>query len=443
MNTSLTHEKTLLHLTYGAWCSLALFLFISISLTALFHVLILIPGLYYTYFWIKNKSLIISTPNFIEDEKNLQGDATPYRPDKIPQSCWALLVLVFFVSLSIVANGQNIGELTRIFNTKYLLMGILAIAPTYHLIHSSYFSLKKKKILLSLFLLTATVAHIVGLLALITHYNYLRIEPSCSLTQNCGMYGSSMSYAHSTQLLALLLLGGLIFHKHFQHLLGKKLLIFITLITLVGFYFALSRGALLGFLLAFPLLFWYKTKKTILGLYGITLSAIVTILTLIYFDQHPKILLRYTTEFNNVNNTIRLAQYKAAYYAFKENPILGFGFRNFSRNSLQLKKKYQIKDSFHFRGNAHNNYLEILAGCGLLGLLSLICFQVFWLLEIFRSTNFLISLFLPPYVSFFVSGLFQNNITDGENMFFFMAIYALFQATELIRKNRKRASISP
>ena len=436
---SLTHEKNLLHLTYGAWCSLAFFLFISISLTALFHVLILIPGLYYTYFWIKNKGLTAPTSNSIKDKKDRPSkkmDGPLHEKDKIPRSCWGLLALVFFASLSIVANREDISELARILNTKYFLMGILAIAPTYHLINSPYFSKKKKKILLFLFLLTATLAHIVGLVSMAIGYNYLRMKDACSLSQNCGMYGSSMSYAHSAQLLGLILLGGLIFYKRFQDLIGKKVLIFITVITLLGFYLALSRGALLGFLLAFPLLFWNKTKKLIFGFYGIVLTLIVTLLALIYFDQHPKFLFRYTTEFNNSNNTIRLAQYKVAYYAFKENPILGFGFRNFSRNGLQLKRKYQIKDPSNFKGNAHNNYLEILAGCGLLGLLALMCFQVFWLVEILQSTGFLISLFLPLYVGFSISGLFQNNITDGENMFFFMALYALFQAIELMRKRR-------
>ena len=416
--TSSTYDCKLVPLTYIAWCVLTVFLSISQGPNALFHILILIPGLYYTFRWFKENG------------------------QKVPQSAWGLLTFVFLVIISVLINNQeNSPGLYPILGTLYFMGGIFAIAPTYQLFTSPYFTQRKKKRPFLLFFVSTTIAHLIGFGALFTNYSYFK-EITCSTTRACGMHIETIAYAHCTQLLALLSWGLLINYKKINHLIGKHMLIISAVLSTIGLYFAESRGALLGLILALPLLFWKQGKKYILPLYGLGLAIIAAIILMIYLDYRPKFLGHYVTEFENKgSNMSRIYKYQAAYHGFKENPVWGLGFRTFKFYAHSLQKKYNIPDAPDYIGNAHNNYLEILFGCGIIGFLAFLAFQIFWLIEIFQSSSILISLFLPAYVAFSVSGIFLSTVESPEYMFFFMALYTLFQVMRLsiIEKNKPSA----
>ena len=401
----LVYDRIFNPLTYIAWCMLAIFLFTYQGLNALFHLLILLPGLYYTFCWLK------------------------YNQKEVPKSAWSLLAFILLVSISVIINRK----IRPIGGTLYFLGGILAIAPTCQMFTSSFFTNKKRNGLLLLFFICTTIAHLVSFGALFTDFNYFK-EITCSATRACGMSVETIAYAHFSQLLALLSWGVLINYKNVSHFINKNILIISGILSTVALYLAQSRGALLGFVMAVPLLFWKQGKKYILPLYGLSLAIIATIILMISLDYRPQFLGHYATKFENEgSNMSRIRKYQMAYYTFKENPAWGIGYRTFKIYAAGLRERYNIPNTRDLIGNVHNSYLEILVGCGIIGFLAFIVFKLFWLIEILQSSSLLISLFLPIYAAFTVSSLFLSTIVSPEYMFFLMGLYTLFQVMRLVR----------
>ena len=411
MQTTLGPPSRLIALTYFAWCSLGISVLTSISLYPLFYLLILAPGLYYTYYWIKSNRT------------------------NIPKSFCSLLALSLIAILSVIINREDMGGIKMILKTKYLIMGALAIAPTYQLLNSPYFSLKKRKLLFYLLLISSTMANLSGLIAYLTDYNYLKMTAVCLPQRACGTFSMPTTYGFSVGLFALILPWAWVHHKRFQGIFNRNILIFPLVLALLGLYLSFSRAAIIGYILGFPLIFWGQGKKYILALYGLSFIIMGAIAILIVLDKHPKFLYRYTRAFGTESDTTRISLYQAAFYGFKENPIFGLGLLNFQAQSDDIKKRYQL-GARKFKGNTHNSYLEILVGCGIFGFLALLCFHFFWLIELFKSTHFLASFALPIYVNFSLNGLFQHTIIDTENIFPVMGIYAFFQAAKLASRQK-------
>ena len=409
--TATKYDRIFIPMAYWAWCSLALFLFLSISLSTLFYIFMIIPGFYYTYRWVR------------ED------------PRDIPLSTWALLVACFFMALSVALREEGSNMLSGILRVKYFLMCFLSIAPTRRLLESSFLTLKRKKIFLYLLLIGPTAGHLSGIMAYLTDYNYLKMKPACIFKQSCGMYGMPTTYGCNAAFLTLIFIYFLIEYRKFSCFIKKNLLIIASIISFAGLYLAFSRAAFLGFLMAFPFLFLQKGKKYALGLALGSFATISGIVIAIFLDFHPSFLDRYTLKFKSIPNTERIDQYKTALRAFQDNPILGVGLEN----SEPLKKKYHTGER-EFYINIHNGYLETLAGSGLLGFIPFILFFLFWAIEIFRSTGFLKSLFLPLFIVFASNNLFQSTLLDSENMFFIIGVYSLFHALNL---PRSPSEISP
>ena len=181
--------------------------------------------------------------------------------------------------------------------------------------------------------------------------------------------------------------------------------------------------------MATPFLFWEKGKKYILRLSIGSFVVIAGIVVAIFLDIHPTFLDRYTLKFGAVSNTMRMDQYKTALRAFQDNPVLGVGFNNIE----PLKNKYHLGE-IEFFANVHNGFLETLAGSGLLGVIPLVLFFLFWAMEIFRSPGVLKSLFLPLYIVFATNNLFQSTLVDSENMFF--VIWVLFNLSRFEFKDQ-------
>lgn len=414
MNTNVVEtpkaENILLDMSYYAYVSLSLFVFMSLSLSALYHILVIVPGVYFTYKAIKEKHITF------------------------PKSIFGLLAICVAAALSVIFNREDMGGLKGIMKIKYFLIAALAISPAvYHL--QKGISRKKINFLFNGFFISTAIANIAGLIAYVTEFNYLRWKKACNTDQACGMYGMTITYGYNVELLALLLLGLFIYRKKLKGLFNEKLLVLATICAHAGLYFSFSRGAILGYLLAFPMTFYMFGKKKIIGLYAVSVVLLAGLLILIATGVKPKVLSRYTLSFSDNSNMERIGQFQAAIAAFQESPIFGIGFRNFEKHSLEIKKKYGFWDKFEFKGHAHNNYLEFLAGCGILGLVALLLFHFFWGMEILRSDPLVVSLLMPVFLGFAISGFFQSTIIDGENMFFIMGLYAVFTALVIAIKN--------
>ena len=91
----------------------------------------------------------------------------------------------------------------------------------------------------------------------------------------------------------------------------------------------------------------------------------------------------------------RIGLYKAATYSTFEKPFFGLGHKQFEKNSVVIKDKYQILEKPEFSGHAHNNYLEAFADLGLIGGSFFILWLVFGLSRVaflIQSPELLVSL---------------------------------------------------
>jgi len=121
----------------------------------------------------------------------------------------------------------------------------------------------------------------------------------------------------------------------------------------------------------------------------------------------------------------RLSLFKGAFYAFKEHPLLGVGYKNYEPLSKIIQRDHQIEPVIG--GAAHNNFLELLASTGLLGFLVLVFFHYYWFRELWRRTDFIGQIGPPIVVALFISGQSEYTFGDGEILFVIMAFYTLTQ----------------
>ncbi|MBT7668896.1 MAG: O-antigen ligase family protein, partial [Bdellovibrionales bacterium] len=226
---------------------------------------------------------------------------------------------------------------------------------------------------------------------------------------------------------ALIFSGALLWYQRFEEYINGKLLVAAWVSTLAGMVLSLTRGAILSYLLSAPILLWRYSKRVFWIAVGIVtiilVSIFITISTMNYSSNSTA---RLFQPINSTSNTVRISQYLAAWHAFIENPLTGVGFRNFEKHSCKIKKKHQLSHQ-DWCGHAHNNLLELLAGAGILGFLFLLLFHIFWFMESLARQDIWGPLLATSVAGFFLSGLFQSTIIDGENMFVVMFLYGIGQ----------------
>ena len=289
----------------------------------------------------------------------------------------------------------------------------------------NYFSEKKVRVLLHAFFIVAAIASLAGIIALYTGFNYLKIKPAAHATRASGMYGMYMTYGYGIGFLLICSLGLLVYYKRVEKVLSLKWHLLTFVVNFAGLILSATRGALLGVIVAAPLLFWEKGRKWVIGTY---LAGILGLVGIVFGTQfgHDLFFERSTS------NEQRVSQYKASFYAMKESPLFGIGFKNFEANSVRIKKEHNIEWS-DFGGHAHNNFLEQMASTGLLGMLALILFVFFWAKEMLARKD-LVGLVSFSFIVYFVtSGMVQYTFGDGEHVFVIMFIYALGQVVPNLR----------
>jgi O-antigen ligase len=230
-------EKIINWLTYASLMTLALGLFTSITFSALHHIFILIPCLFY---FLKTNFKVWS------------------------KSQWLMLGLIITIVLSVLFNqdiaAAGYAPLTKI---KYYLIALLAIEPL-----KIYFErLKKsddydKKIswLLYAFLGITTLVTISGLSGVFYGFNFLILKSGFP-GRNGGMAGMMMNYAHNLAMFQVIITGLILYRSEIKRYLNLNFLYAVWFINLIGLYTTFTRGAWLGFLAALPFFFIKKNKK--------------------------------------------------------------------------------------------------------------------------------------------------------------------------------------
>ncbi len=381
----------MLKLSYFACLWLAATLFISFSAASLFHLFILVSGGYFVWQAIKTKELNLS------------------------KSSIALLALVLVSILSLVVNGGPFKHMTKL---KYFILGIFSIY-SFQAIVKNYLNEKRIKLFFAVFLVASALASFSGIIGLMTGFNPLRFKAACHLERACGMYGMYMSYGYGMGYFVLVSLLLLWNRKKLSQYTNPVIFLVSNGINFLGFYLSYARGALIAFIIGS--LVYFVQKKLKLALIFFT-SSIVLALFLFNFNS------TFHNMFTNrgSSNDQRLSLYQAAYYAFKDKPLLGLGYRNFENQSVRIKMEHNL-DQVDFAGTAHNNFLEHLASTGILGFLCMVLFHVFWAYEMWNRKDLIGNIGLAFISSLLISGQVEYTLGDGETLFFIMFVYAWTQ----------------
>lgn len=368
------------HLIFGALFLLAIGLVTSTSILALSHILMLIPCAYF---------------------------ALHTNWKKLPKSAWALLGLSIAIMLSVVVNQDiMIKGWKPLFKVKYFLFGFFSIVPFSWWIKNKMTD-KKLRILLYVFLVATTVATCAGIIGDLMGVNPITMRRPEFVNRNSGLFGMVMNYAHNMSYFLILLPGIYLIQKKTKEIVSNKFLIVVFLINLVGIYTSYTRGAWLALIAGLPFYLYSNNKKKFI----ITGVLLVILGGAGYLIAGNKVI-------RANSDTQRINQWRAAFAAFKERPVLGYGYLNFEDHSVEIKKKYGIGD-LELASHAHNNFMEMLGSVGILGFITYILWLLFWAMDGMKALS------VPFIVTFVVGGLTQSTIALGINLFFVMFVYAI------------------
>ena len=331
---------------------------------------------------------------------------------KFSKSSW-FLVGFFLISLfSLILNLSDLAKPAKNFGQlRYLLAGVLSVLAFDHFIKIT--NKKRQAFLVHTFLFSILG---VGLICLYQKI-FLHQPRAKSLTD-------TLRYGYGMGMILPVLLGVMLRPQLFK-MVNRKLLFASFVFGLCGLYVSFTRGALLGFICAVPFVLIYWKKKA--GIIAFVCSGLlVGALGGFYLFGKGEIGNRYISSMNNKSDSMRRSQWESAYLGWKERPVIGLGYSNFINHCIELKQKYSLSHQ-DYKGHAHNVFLEILVGTGVLGLLFFLGWFFFWFHEMYKSSTELAGLVIPFMVAFFVSGQFEV-VLDANNATMIFAFYALSMA---------------
>lgn len=395
-------EKFMQTLILLAEAALALFLFTSLSLSASYHFLITLPGLYFLW----------------------------HGRHKLRDLPWSFKYLLGFTLCALLSLAVNWGNLEHGFlylsKVKYFLFCLLGwIALRFG--GEKVALLKNRRNLLRLFLFSSAIASLSGIYALYTGFNPLRFRAVSHLTRASGMYGMTISYSFSVAALAVILLVLCKNHQKLKSFVHLPALLLCAGIALLGLYLSSGRGAIVGLIYALPFVFFLrKPKWLVAGLLSVSLAlgAYVYLNESGFFSKYSKLPNSLARQLGHHSGEVRKTHARAAFYMIEENPLLGVGYRAVEEKIVSIKKKYSLPEA-EFSGHAHNNFLEVWAGTGTIGFLFFIVFLFCWYLESYRRRDLFGDACCVFLIYYAVSGIFHPAIIDGETLFFFLGLYTL------------------
>lgn len=242
-----------------------------------------------------------------------------------------------------------------------------------------------------------------------------------------GFFSMPLTYASSFGMISIIY--GTLIYNNFKFT-AKHFLYFIGLIAIfVSVLCTFTRGAYIAYFGTFLCLLFLNVNRKNFGLkLKYFFSGIVLFGILIFSLPHFRF--RIMSIFQKSESMMdRIYLWQANWELFKDYPFFGVG----NNQNIDVISGYleRIGKSGAYVGHAHNNYMQILAGNGLLGFLA---FAAFILLSLYLSfkaielckDNFLKPLFLGCFgaqVFFHIAGLTECNFLDTEvNHIFFLTV---------------------
>lgn len=254
------------------------------------------------------------------------------------------LCAIFISALSsdIVLNGL------KRFLERYLLhaMALVSIAMIFY---------KREKIIL-----------LAKILLLGTFFSNLAviIQALPRLSEEVWRFGGVLGIMPQGSLLSMFLP---IYFLLLIHLQEKKLKLAALIFVIVGVFailFTGTRGAWLAVLVLLPLITFIHSKSKLKNL-GILSAAFALIVALVMVT--PALSSRVATigDLKMQSNSERLLMWQSAWQMFKDHPIFGIGYGQYGE-AYQTQYISPLAKETNLR-HAHNNFIQILAECGLVG----------------------------------------------------------------------------
>lgn len=297
------------------------------------------------------------------------------------------------------------------------------------------------------FLMGAALSTLIGVVGMALGTHLIFGEGYCLPYRNCGAFKNIMSYSYSMVLILAFATPKLSL-SYFRDKKNWGELAAILFVG-VGVVLSLSRGAIAGLILVITLNVISRFKIRAILMAGIGLLSLLTFFAMgrtilselgvaesrLHRDSGDRLF----QELDSPGNVKRIVSWYAALNAFRENPFFGVGYRNFEFLSKDLKKKYPIEISdvpgrderaHNWTGNAHNNFLEVLSGTGIVG------FSTFMIFLILVAKNIIaLKIYRREYIIFFLvffaTGLVESTIVDAhEAIIIFLVLSCLFLERE-------------
>ena len=239
-------DKFFHRMTFSALTVLAMGIFTSISLCALSHVLFLFSGLYFFCKFLRNRDCSLSG------------------------KVWGLAAVGISCILSVLVNWKYMDTpFYHLSKSKYFLVGILSWFALQYC-YREYLTVKKIKLLISLFLVFTTLASLSGIVEMFLGINPVRAlfsSKQCHPERACGLFGQWMSYAYGIGFFVIMVTGFLFHQKELKDYINLKLVWVALVINTLGLFFSYTRGAWIGVLVGIPCYFFKKNKAVFFGIH--------------------------------------------------------------------------------------------------------------------------------------------------------------------------------
>ncbi len=280
---------------------------------------------------------------------------------------------------------------------------------------------------------------LLGILGVIQHFNGIEVFRDMPkdrwLTSGgfrvSGFLGSPMVYAHSFGMFLCFFLAH-VFSFGARHPF-KYLLYLAIFLTGMCVIFSFTRGVWLGVLFACYVMSILCSRHLF---YKVLVLSFIFAGTL--YASLPYVSNRVNsitiTDKEDQSNYGRILIWKTNLQIFKESPWIGIGMNENQRRSVEFHKKFGRSDAME--GHAHNQYLQWLAGTGILGLLAYLSmiFILLWqniklIKDLKSSANYWLQSLalgcLGVQICFYVGGITEANFERApiRHVFiFFMAL---------------------
>ena len=330
---------------------------------------------------------------------------------KLPMSGWFLLAFTVVALLSLIVNIDLIPKPSKNFGRlKYFIFGVGGIFVLRAWVKEA--SDKTKKIILNTFFFSIIAA---GAFASIKFF--------VTGEDRARGFTDTLRYGYGSSMILIVILGSILHKGKMGKWFNVRFALGALIVGFIGLYLTYNRGSLFAFLCGLPvLLYFYKPKLglTIGGLAGIAVFGLI----LNYLFGSTAYNSRFLVNKNNPSDHIRRSQWQAAIIAIKEKPVIGWGLSNFHSQLKRIKLENDLDAKDYNDAHAHNLFLEVGAGTGLIGLIIFIAWIISWGIEVMKSGGLSRALILPFGIVFVVGSQFEVTF-DANNASMIFFIYSL------------------